>query len=74
METENLESFYFKDTVDGTEHDYRLTCNDGKYEVENDGLLIAELAFFEDWKQVSGEPLTDSVLAAITEKIENHNK
>jgi hypothetical protein len=74
MESENLASFYFKDTVDGTEHDYRLTCNNGQYEVENDGLLIATLAFFGDWKQVAGEPLHDSVLAAITEQIENHNK
>ena len=74
MESENLESFYFKDTVGGTEHDYRLTCNNGQYEVENDGLLIATLAFFEDWKQVAGEPLPERVLTAITENIENHNK
>jgi len=47
---ETFESFYFNHTVNGREYSYRLTCNNGTYKVEGDGIFIAELSFFEDCK------------------------
>lgn len=69
---EQLESFYFKETINGVEHDFRVTMAEHTYEVERDGKLVAELQHNEVWVQLSGEPLSEEVKDAICDKIESH--
>ena len=54
-----------KKTLTGKEHDYRITMNDCKYSVEQDGILVAEIQYDETWKQISGEPLSDEIVESI---------
>ncbi len=72
MRTENLESFYFKDTIDGVEHDYRITMNENLYEVKRDGQLIAELEHNTVWHQATGVPLPIEFIQELGDRIEDH--
>ncbi len=49
LATKNMEdqseSFNFKENIDGKEHDYRITMNDCKYSVEQDGILVAKIQY-----------------------------
>lgn len=72
MENELLDSFYFKQTVNAIEHDYRITNTGEKFEIEKDGILIAELTFNESWEQVSGTPLGEDLISAIGDRIDDH--
>jgi hypothetical protein len=47
---EELHSFPYSETVDGVQHNYRITQNVDKYGVEKDGVLIAELVHESRWK------------------------
>ena len=47
---DQLESYNFKENIDGKEHDYRITMNDCKYSVKQDGILVAEIQYDETWK------------------------
>lgn len=69
---DQLESFPFTQTVGGIEHSYRITVNDGFYEVEKDGCVIAEIRNDEGWKQTGGKPLSEEVLQFISDKLEDH--
>ena len=70
MDSESLESFYFKEVVAGKEHDYRITMNDCKYSIEQDGKLVAEIHCNEIWEQISGDTIPPDVVEFIGEKIE----
>jgi hypothetical protein len=70
---EELHSFPYSETIDGVEHNYRITQNDNKYGIEKDGIVIAEVEHGENWKQLSGEPLFKELLNSICDQIEAHN-
>lgn len=74
MESEEIDSFYFKETISGIEHDYRITQNEGYYGVEYDGEIIAELQLndYEGWMQSAGVPLPQNLIEMIGQKIEDH--
>ncbi len=69
---DHLESFNFKETINGFEHDYRVTMAEYSYKIERDGLLVAELQHNEMWVQIAGEPISEEVKDAICDKIECH--
>jgi hypothetical protein len=69
---EELHSFPYSETIDGVEHNYRITQNDEKYGIEKDGVNIAEVEHGDRWKQLSGEPLTRELLESICDQIEAH--
>jgi hypothetical protein len=73
MEPEQeLHSFPYDAIIGSVEHHYRITQNDKKYVVEQDGVVIAEVAHVVHWSQLSGEPLSKEVLEDICEHIEAH--
>jgi len=67
---EELDSFPYTEIIDGIEHNYRITQNHGKYGIERDGIVVAEVSHDTDWKQVSGEPLNLAVFESICDNIE----
>lgn len=67
-----LDSFYFKENIAGVEHDYRITNTGEKFEVEKDGVVIAEVRFYEAWEQLSGDKLPGNLFDAITDRIDDH--
>lgn len=69
-----LDSFDFDETVNGVKHFYRITNTGEKYEIEKDGKLLAELAYYEKWEQESGETLQADVFDALTNRIESYNE
>lgn len=69
---EELHSFPFSETIEGVEHNYRITQNDEKYGIEKDGFVIAEVEHREQWQQLSGQPLTPQLLESICDQIEAH--
>lgn len=72
MEQEELHSFPYSETINGVEHNYRITENIEKYGVERDGIVIAELAHEEQWIQLSGQPLGKELIESICHYIEAH--
>jgi hypothetical protein len=72
MDNEEIHSFYFKDTISGVEHDYRITENETHFGIEKDGVIIAKVRRNEDWEQISGEPLPLEVLNKIYDRIKDH--
>lgn len=74
MEDQELDSFYFKENINGVEHDYRITQHANHYGVEFDGIVIAELKLNELglWEQTSGVKLPPEVIEKIGDKIEDH--
>lgn len=73
LEREPLDSFVFTEVSDGIEHFYRVTDNEGHFGIEKDGILIAVIEHYEDWKQTEGEPLDDKLFYNIVLKIEGRN-
>ena len=74
MEPEDeLNSFPYDATVGGTEHHYRITQNDGKYGIEQDGVVIAEVSYGDCWQQVAGKPLSNELLQSICNHIAAHS-
>jgi hypothetical protein len=72
MEDQDLNSFYFKTTIGGVEHDYRITMNETTYEVEHDGILVAELQHTaEGWEQITGVQLLPEFIQELGDKIES---
>jgi hypothetical protein len=69
---DQLHSFPYEATIDGMEHHYRITQDDNKYGIEQDGILIAEIAHGEKWRQVSGKPLGTEFMDSICDHIEAH--
>jgi hypothetical protein len=69
---EELHSFPYEAVIDGKEHHYRITQNEAKYGVEEDGSVIAEVAHGEGWQQLNGSPLSKALLKSICEHIESH--
>lgn len=69
---DELDSFYFKQTVENIEHDYRVTFTERAFIVEKDGELFAELVNNEVWQQIAGELLQPDELEFIKDKIEDH--
>jgi hypothetical protein len=69
---EELHSFPYSETVDGIEHNYRITENHDRYGIERDGLVIAEVSHDDQWQQLSGEPLSEHLLESICDHIEAH--
>lgn len=67
---EELHSFPYDATIAGTEHHYRITQDHEKYGVEQDGVLIAEVAHNDDWQQISGKHLGKELLESICAHIE----
>jgi len=73
MEPEKeLHSFPFSETLNGVEHNYRITENGGRYGIERDGVVIAEIMHDSTWRQLSGDPLNDQLLDSIGDRIEAH--
>ena len=73
MEQEyELHSFPYSETVDGVEHNYRITQNVDRYGVEKDGVVIAELNHDSGWKQLSGEKLSKELTDSICNHIESY--
>ena len=74
MEDGTLESFYYKYTFEGIEHDYRITMDEDVYHVEYDGLKIADLQHNEKMVlvQISGLTLDQHLIEAIGDKIEDY--
>jgi len=68
----HLDSFFFKKTVDGIEHDYRITDMEGKFGIEKDGVVIAEIERNENWDQVAGDHLPEKLFDMLVQRIENH--
>lgn len=69
---EELQSFPYDATIAGKEHHYRITQDEEKYGIEQDGVVIAEVAHDDDWRQLSGEPLSKELLDSICDHIEAH--
>ena len=69
---EELHSFPYDEMIDGIGHNYRITENGDRYGIEQDGVVIAEVAHDDLWKQLSGEPLAEKVLESICRHIEAH--
>ena len=70
---EELHSFQFCEEVSGVEHDYRITEKaDHIFGVEKDGVVVAEVTYNDQWLQLSGAKLDDSVIRKIGERIEDH--
>jgi hypothetical protein len=69
---EELHSFPYNETINGIEHNYRITQNEEKYGIEKDGINIAEIEHGEHWKQLTGEPLKKQLLDSICDQIETH--
>ena len=69
---EELHSFAFSETVNGVEHNYRITLNEEKYGVEKDGVVIAEVAHGDSWEQITGQPLGKELTETICNQIESH--
>ena len=69
---EELHSFPYDEMIDGINHNYRITENGDRYGIEQDGVVIAEVAHDDLWKQLSGEPLPEKVLESICRHIDAH--
>jgi hypothetical protein len=69
---EELHSFPYSETVAGVEHNYRITENGNKFDVEKDGVVIAEIAHADRWQQLTGRPLSKDVLESICDHIESY--
>ena len=61
---DELHSFSYSETVDGVEHNYRITQDEDRYGIEKDGVVIAELSDESSWKQLSGAKLSKEWLKA----------
>lgn len=70
---EELYSFPYRETIGGVEHNYRITENGDRYGIEQDGMVIAEVAYDERWQQLSGKPLSQELLYSIGDHIESHD-
>jgi hypothetical protein len=68
-EGQYLNSFPYEATIGGKEHFYRITSHQDRYGIEQDGLVIAELAHGNGWQQISGKPLSKDLLQNICEYI-----
>lgn len=71
-EEQEMHSFPYEATVDGKDHFYRITQQHEKYGVEQDGVVIAELAHEDGWRQLSGTALSKKLLESICDHIEAH--
>jgi hypothetical protein len=69
---EELHSFPYDATISGKEHHYRITQNEKNFGIEQDGVVIAEVALGVQWEQLSGEPLSKELLDSICDHIEAH--
>jgi hypothetical protein len=69
---EELHSFPYDATIGGKEHHYRITQNEENFGIEQDGVVIAEVALGVQWMQLSGEPLSKELLDSICDHIEAH--
>jgi hypothetical protein len=69
---EELHSFPYEATVNGQDHYFRITQNDDKYGIEQDGVVIAEVEHGERWQQINGQPLSKELLESICDHIEAH--
>jgi hypothetical protein len=67
---EPFESFTFAGHIDNVEHHFRVTDNEGHFGIERDGIFIAVIEQFEEWKQTEGEPLDEDLFDKIISKIE----
>ena len=68
----NSSLFYFDEIIEGIEHSYRITRDDGRYTAEKDGVVIAKLARYEVWEQEHGEPLSQQIFEMLVHKINDH--
>lgn len=50
---EELNSFPYDATIGATEHHYRITQDHEKYGIDQDGVVIAEVAHGDGWEQLS---------------------
>jgi hypothetical protein len=69
---EELHSFPYDATIGGKEHHYRITQNKENFGIEQDGVVIAEVALGVQWQQLSGEPLSKELLDSVCDHIEAH--
>ena len=69
---EELHSFPYEATIGGKTHFYRITQQHEKFGIEQDGVVIAEVAYTENWQQFSGKPLNKELLESIGDHIEAH--
>jgi len=69
---EELHSFPYNETIDGVEHNFRITENGNSYGIESDGIVIAEVSHDDQWQQISGNPLSEELKRNICEHIESH--
>jgi hypothetical protein len=65
-----LHSFPYSETIDGIEHNYRITENHDRYGIERDGIVVAEVSHDDQWQQLAGEPLDPQLLESICYHIE----
>ncbi|MGF7083007.1 hypothetical protein [Mucilaginibacter sp. UYCu711] len=72
MNNENRETIYFKETIEGNEHYYRIFMTDDHFDVIHDGRIIGQLQHDSEWKQISGDHLSPACIAKIGEKNEDH--
>ena len=66
------EPLYFNEVIEGLEHAYLITGNDGRFAAEKDGVVIAKLARYEVWEQEDGEPLSQQIFEMLVHKIDDH--
>lgn|GEM_PF-2738922 len=72
-EEEQMHSFQFCEEIAGIEHAYRITEKSNHiFGVEKDGAVIAEVTNDCEWKQLTGVPLTKTMLQKIGDRIEDH--
>jgi hypothetical protein len=68
---EQLQSFPFDATVNGTEHHYRITVNEHHFRIEQDGVMIATLQNKEgNWMQLSGTSFGKELLESLCDHID----
>lgn len=72
-EKEPFDSIAFSEIVDGTEHHYRITDNEGHFGIEKDGIFIGVIEHNEDWEQIAGDPLPGELFEKLVSKIESFN-
>jgi hypothetical protein len=70
---QELHSFPYEAVIGGAAHFYRITENQGRFGIEQDGVFIATVEKEAGkWKQVSGKSISSELLKSICVHIESH--
>lgn len=72
---QELHSFPYEAVIGGIQHFYRITENEDRFGIEQDGKVIAMVRNDAGkWVQLSGAPMSKELLESICDHIESHYK